>query len=95
MGGADCHNAYVYLYARGRLTGNTKPQLTQVVWPEYDKWFTYARHSNLFFDKFGESIKSKDEKKADQWQFSMFTWDEANPAYYQSFSYTPNPLPLV
>ena len=70
---------YTYML-RGRLTGNTKPQLTQVVWPEYDKWFTYARYSNLFFDKFGESIKSKDEKKADQWQFSMFTWDEANPA---------------
>lgn len=65
---------------RGRLTGNTKPQLTQVVWPEYDKWFTYARYSDTFFEKFGESIKSRDEHKADQWQFSMFTWDEANPA---------------
>jgi len=65
---------------RGRLTGNTKPQLTQVVWPEYDKWFTFARYSNIFFEKFGESIKSRDENKADQWQFSMFTWDEQNPA---------------
>lgn len=65
---------------RGRLTGNTKPQLTQVVWPEYDKWFTMARYSDLFFEKFGESIKSRDEHKADQWQFSMFTWDEQNPA---------------
>lgn len=65
---------------RGRLTGNTKPQLTQVVWPEYDKWFTYARYSDVFFEKFGESIKSRDEKRADQWQFSLFTWDEQNPA---------------
>ena len=65
---------------RGRLTGNTKPQLTQVVWPEYDKWFTFARYSDVFFEKFGESIKSRDEHKADQWQFSMFTWDEQNPA---------------
>ena len=46
---------YTYML-RGRLTGNTKPQLTQVVWPEYDKWFTYARYSNLFFDKFGFRI---------------------------------------
>ncbi len=65
---------------RGRLTGNTKPQLVQVVWPEYDKWFTFARYSHTFFEKFGESIKSRDEQKADQWQFSMFTWDEQNPA---------------
>ena len=65
---------------RGRLTGNTKPQLTQVVWPEYDKWFTVARYSDMFFEKFGESIKSRDAQKADQWQFSMFTWDEQNPA---------------
>ena len=34
----------------------------------------------MFFEKFGESIKSRDEHKADQWQFSMFTWDEQNPA---------------
>lgn len=65
---------------RGRLTANTKPQLTQVVWPEYDKWFRSARYSDLFFEKFGESIKSRDEKFHDQWQFSLFTWDETNPA---------------
>lgn len=65
---------------RGRLTANTKPQLTQVLWPQYDKWFRFARYSDLFFEKFGESIKSRDEQKHDQWQFSLFTWDEANPA---------------
>lgn len=65
---------------RGRLTANTKPQLTQVLWPAYDKWFRFARYSDLFFEKFGESIKSRDEQKHEQWQFSLFTWDEANPA---------------
>ena len=78
-----CQTILMLMYThmlRGRLTGNTKPQLTQVVWPEYDKWFTFARYSTTFFEKFGESIKSRDEKKADQWQFSMFTWDEQNPA---------------
>lgn len=65
---------------RGRLTANTKPQLTQVVWPEYDKWFRHARYVDHFFEKFGESIKSKDEKLHDQWQYSLFTWDESNPA---------------
>lgn len=65
---------------RGRLTANTKPQLTQVLWPQYDKWFRFARYSDTFFEKFGESIKSRDDAKGDQWQFSLFTWDEANPA---------------
>lgn len=65
---------------KGRLTANTKPQLTQILWPEYDKWFRSARYSELFFEKFGESIKSRDEKFHDQWQYSMFTWDASNPA---------------
>lgn len=65
---------------RGRVTSNTKPQLTQIVWPEYDKWFNHARYSNLWFEKLGESIKSRDEHFKEQWRFDMFTWDEANPA---------------
>lgn len=65
---------------RGRVTANTKPQLTQIVWPEYDKWFRHARYSDILFEKFGESIKSQDEIFHDQWQFSLFTWDESNPA---------------
>lgn len=65
---------------RGRVTSNTKPQLTQVVWPEYDKWFRHARYSDVFFEKFGESIKSKDSQYHDQWQYSLFTWDATNPA---------------
>lgn len=65
---------------RCRLTANTKPQLTQNIWPEYDKWFRYARYSNIFFEKFGESIKSRDEQLSDQWTTSLFTWDPNNPA---------------
>ena len=65
---------------RGRVTSNTKPQLTQIVWPEYDKWFNHARYSNLWFEKLGESMKSRDEHFKEQWRFDMFTWDEANPA---------------
>lgn len=65
---------------KGRVTANTKPQLTQIVWPEYDKWFSNARYSNTWFEKLGESIKSRDEVLREQWQYSMFTWDESNPA---------------
>lgn len=64
---------------RGRVTANTKPQLTQIVWPEYDKWFKHARYSEIFFEKLGESIKSRDEQYKEQWRFEMFTWDESNP----------------
>lgn len=70
----------LYTYKlRGRVTANTKPQLTQVVWPEYDKWFQFARFSNTWFEKLGESIKSLDSELAEQWRFDMFTWDEGNP----------------
>lgn len=65
---------------RGRVTANTKPQLQQIVWPEYDKWFEYARYSDIWFEKLGESIKSKDDQYKEQWRFDMFTWDEQNPA---------------
>ena len=65
---------------KGRVTANTKPQLQQVIWPEYDKWFKNARYSDLWFEKLGESIKSRDEQFKEQWRFEMFTWDEANPA---------------
>lgn len=70
------------LYAhklKGRLTGNTKPQITQIIWPEYDKWFRYARYSNLFFEKFGESIQSLDAEVGKQWRLDQFTWDATNP----------------
>lgn len=42
---------------RGRVTANTQPQMQQVVWPEYNKWFRYANHLGMFFDLFGTSIK--------------------------------------
>lgn len=65
---------------RGRVTANTKPQLTQIIWPEYDVWLRHARYNEMFFDKLGESIKAKDEKLAEQWRFDQFTWDDATPA---------------
>lgn len=65
---------------RGRVTANTKPQLTQIIWPEYDVWFRHARYSELFFEKNGESIQAKDEKIGKQWRYDLFTWDEATPA---------------
>src|SRR3954469_15718313 len=46
---------------RARITANTDPQMKSVVWPEYDIWFQRARYVELFFDKFGTSIKAKDE----------------------------------
>ena len=65
---------------KGRLTANTKPQLTQVIWPEYDKWFKYARFSDMWFEKMGESIQSLDAVHAKQWRLDLFTWDETNPS---------------
>jgi hypothetical protein len=65
---------------RGRVTANTKPQLSQIVWPEYDVWFRRARYSDKLFDKTGESIQAKDEVLGKQWRFDMFTWDDATPA---------------
>jgi hypothetical protein len=71
----------LYTYKlRGRVTANTKPQLQQIVWPEYDKWLKWARYSGFWFEKLGESIRSKDEELGEQWRFDMFTWDKDNPA---------------
>ena len=36
---------------RGRLTANTEPQLRQIIWPEYDKWFRLARYHEFFSGK--------------------------------------------
>lgn len=65
---------------RGRITANTDPQMTTVVWPEYDVWFNRARFIDLFFEKFGKSIKAKSEKLADIWRIDSVTWDEQRPA---------------
>lgn len=65
---------------KARITANTDPQIKTVVWPEYDKWFRSARYVDHFFDKFGTSIKAKDEKLADNWRIDTVTWSEQNPA---------------
>jgi hypothetical protein len=65
---------------RGRVTANTKPQLTSIVWPEYDNWFRRARFHDELFEKLGESIKAKDEKLAETWRLDAVTWSENSPA---------------
>lgn len=64
---------------KARVTANTDPQLSQIVWPEYDKWFRCARYSGQMFDKFGTSIKAKNPDYADTWKIDRFTWSEQNP----------------
>lgn len=64
---------------RARVTANTDPQLKQVVWPEFDKWFRDARFNTHFFEKLGTSIKAKNEKEADTWRIDTVTWSEQNP----------------
>ena len=65
---------------RGRVTANTHTQLSTIVWTEIDVWCGRARFFDVFFDKLGESIKSRDEKLAENWRFDKFTWDAGNPA---------------
>lgn len=65
---------------RGRITANTQPQLNSIVWPEYDIWFRYARYHDFFFEKFGTSIKAKNEELAETWRLDAVTWDENRPA---------------
>lgn len=65
---------------KGRITANTDPQMKQIVFPEYDLWFHRARFSDLFFEKFGTSIKAKNEKLAEVWRFDTVTWSEQSPA---------------
>lgn len=65
---------------RARVTANTYSQLKSIVWPELDVWCGRARFFETFFDKLGESIKSKDEKHGETWRVDMFTWDMNNPA---------------
>lgn len=65
---------------RGRITANTQPQMKSIVWPEYDKWYRYARYSGHFFEKLGESIKAKDETLGETWRLDAVTWNDASPA---------------
>lgn len=65
---------------KARITANTDPQMKQIVWPEYDKWFRHARYVDDFFEKFGTSIKAKNQKLAESWRIDTVTWSEQNPA---------------
>jgi hypothetical protein len=65
---------------RARITANTDPQMTSVVWPEYDIWYRRARFHDIFFDKFGKSIKAKKEELADTWRIDTITWSEEAPS---------------
>lgn len=64
---------------KARVTANTDPQMKTIVWPEYDKWFRYARYNEQFFEKFGTSIKARDEKLAEVWRIDTVTWSEQSP----------------
>lgn len=65
---------------RARITANTDPQMQSVVWPEYDIWCRRARFFDHFFEKFGTSIKAKDQSVAESWRLDRFTWSETTPA---------------
>ncbi len=64
---------------RARITANTDPQMKSVVWPEYDKWFRYARLNEEFFEKFGTSIKARNPDDSDTWRVDTVTWSETAP----------------
>lgn len=64
---------------KSRVTANTDPQLSQIVWPEYDKWFHQARYVGHFFEKLGTSIKAKKKELEEVWRLDRFTWSEQNP----------------
>ena len=65
---------------RARITANTQPQLSTIVWPEYDIWFRHARFVDNFFEKFGTSIKARDPKVSETWRLDAVTWDENTPS---------------
>lgn len=65
---------------RARVTANTQPQLSSIVWPEVDVWFRHARFHDVFFEKLGTSIKSRNEQLAETWRIDTVTWNETSPA---------------
>lgn len=62
-----------------RITANTMPQMTSIVWPEYDIWFNHARYVHSFFEKLGTSIKALDAQYAEKWRLDTVTWAEQSP----------------
>jgi len=65
---------------RARITANTDPQLKQIVWPEMDVWFRYARYNEFFFEKLGTSIKARNPQLSETWRIDTLTWSEETPA---------------
>ncbi len=65
---------------KGRITANTDPQMKTIIWPEYDIWFRRARFVDHFFEKFGTSIKARNEKLSESWRIDTVTWSEQAPA---------------
>lgn len=65
---------------KARLTANTDPQMKSIVWPEYDIWFRYSRFHEHYFEKFGTSIKAKNEELSESWRIDTVTWSETSPA---------------
>lgn len=65
---------------RARITANTDPQMKSVVWPEYDIWFRHAIFHEHFFEKFGTSIKAKNDQVSETWRIDTITWSEESPA---------------
>jgi len=65
---------------KARITANTDPQMKSIVWPEYDIWYRRARFHEHFFEKFGTSIKAKNEKLSEAWRVDTVTWNETSPA---------------
>lgn len=65
---------------KARITANTDPQMKQIIWPEFDLWFRRARFIDHFFEKFGTSIKAKNEKFSEIWRIDTVTWSEQSPA---------------
>jgi hypothetical protein len=63
-----------------RITANTDPQMESIVWPEWDIWFRRARFIDVFFEKFGKSIKARNEKLSEKWRIDRVTWSEESPA---------------
>lgn len=65
---------------KARITANTDPQMTKIIWPEYDIWFRRARLVDHFFEKFGTSIKARNPKLAESWRVDTVTWSEQSPS---------------
>jgi hypothetical protein len=65
---------------KARITANTDPQMKTIIWPEYDIWFRRARFVDHFFEKFGTSIKARNEKLSESWRIDTVTWSEQTPA---------------